>query len=128
MITQKRKFGDFGESIAVKFLVKRGFFVVEKNYLKPWGEIDIIAKKGGGFHFVEVKTSESSRSNVIHETTIKPEDNLHPKKLERMHKAVRTYCIEKGISEETISIDAIIVRIDNEHKKARVVYMENIVL
>jgi putative endonuclease len=54
--TEKRKTGDIGEKIAGRFLVSKGFEIVGWNYLKPWGEIDIIAKRKGKFHFVEVKT------------------------------------------------------------------------
>jgi putative endonuclease len=130
LITKKRQFGDFGEAIAVKFLMKRGFAVVERNYLKPWGEIDIIAKKDEVFHFVEVKTAEDGNlgKEVIHETSFRPEENIHPKKLERMNKAIQTYCMEKRISEDKVAIDAVIVRIGHDHKKAKVIFMENIVL
>jgi Holliday junction resolvase-like predicted endonuclease len=54
--TEKRKTGDIGEKIAGRFLVSKGFEIVDWNYLKPWGEIDIIAKKKEKIHFVEVKT------------------------------------------------------------------------
>jgi putative endonuclease len=130
LITKKRQFGDFGESIAVKFLQKRGFGVIERNYLKPWGEIDVIAKYKDVYHFIEVKTSKSDllEQKVTHETSFRPEDNIHQKKLERMHKAVQTYCTEKGIDYDKVAIDAVIVRIDTDKKKAKVIFMENIVL
>jgi Holliday junction resolvase-like predicted endonuclease len=54
--TKKRETGDVGEKIAGRFLRSKGFEIVGWNYLKPWGEIDIIVKKKGKMHFVEVKT------------------------------------------------------------------------
>jgi Holliday junction resolvase-like predicted endonuclease len=48
--------GKIGEDTAARFLVKQGFMIVERNYWKKYGEIDIVAKKKGVIHFVEVKT------------------------------------------------------------------------
>jgi len=56
MVSKSRKTGDLGESIACRFLINKGFSIVERNYLKKWGEIDIIAKKDGKAHFIEVKS------------------------------------------------------------------------
>jgi Holliday junction resolvase-like predicted endonuclease len=71
-ITEKRKTGDLGEDIAAMFLVKQGFRITERNYLRKWGEIDIIAKKEGKLYFVEVKTvSCGTSSRVPHETKAK---------------------------------------------------------
>ena len=128
--TEKRKLGDFGESIALKFLMKRGFTLVEKNYLRPWGEIDLIVKKVNEYHFVEVKSSvsyETGSGDVNHET-LRPEENIHPHKLERMNKAIQTYSVEHHLDEENIFIDGVIVHISPDYKKAKVVFLENLVL
>lgn len=47
--------GALGEEIAARFLERKGFRVAERNYRKPWGEIDIIAEKAGIVRFIEVK-------------------------------------------------------------------------
>ena len=49
------KKGRFGESIAEKYLVKKGLNVVKKNYFSRFGEIDIVASNGDTLIFVEVK-------------------------------------------------------------------------
>ena len=54
--TAKRQLGDIGEGIACKYLEQRGYEVVERNYLKPWGEIDIVAQKAKKLYFIEVKS------------------------------------------------------------------------
>ena len=53
---RKKIFGKWGEDLAVKFLIGRGFKVIERNFFTTVGEIDIIAKKGDDYYFVEVKT------------------------------------------------------------------------
>ena len=54
--TEKRKLGDIGENIACDFLKRRGFEIIERNYLRKWGEIDIVARKRNVIRFVEVKS------------------------------------------------------------------------
>ncbi|MFN1911072.1 YraN family protein [Clostridioides difficile] len=52
--------GDFGEEIAVNYLLSKGAKILEKNYRLRIGEVDIIANIGDEVVFVEVK----SRSNI----------------------------------------------------------------
>lgn len=129
MKTKKREIGDFGENIALKFLIKRGFILVERNYLRPWGEIDLIVTKGSEYHFVEVKTSVTyeTEGNVNHET-LRPEENIHPKKIERMNRTVQTYCMDNNIEDENIFIDAVIVYVSKDFARAKVILLDNIVL
>jgi len=51
--------GFLGENIAARHLEQKGYEIITKNYRKPWGEIDIIAKKHDIITFVEVKANQS---------------------------------------------------------------------
>ena len=52
--------GAFGEDIVARFLTKRGYEIIEKNWRIREGEIDIVALAPNGiFTFVEVKTRRS---------------------------------------------------------------------
>jgi putative endonuclease len=53
------RLGEKGEGLAVKFLKKKGYKIIERNYRTPVGEIDIIAVDGETLAFIEVKTRES---------------------------------------------------------------------
>jgi Holliday junction resolvase-like predicted endonuclease len=66
--TKKRETGDLGEKIAGRFLRSKGFDIVGWNYLKPWGEIDIITQKGEETHFIEVKTISVTGAAIYGET------------------------------------------------------------
>ena len=44
---------------AWKYLVGRGYKIIEKNYRTPFGEVDVIAEKAGRLKFIEVKTRSS---------------------------------------------------------------------
>ena len=48
--------GDIGEDYAIKFLKKNKYKIRERNFRKPFGEIDIIAENKEYIVFVEVKT------------------------------------------------------------------------
>ena len=57
----KRSFGAQGETQARDFLLRKGMKILEMNYRRPTGEIDIIARKGSTLLFVEVKRRTSLR-------------------------------------------------------------------
>lgn len=48
--------GEKGERLAARHLRRRGYRILERNYQTRFGEIDLIARKGGVLVFVEVKT------------------------------------------------------------------------
>ncbi|MES2202959.1 MAG: YraN family protein [Patescibacteria group bacterium] len=70
MKTAKRQLGDQGEEVACKYLAGKGYTVLERNYLKPWGEIDILAEKAKRLYFIEVKSV--SRESVRGESLSPP--------------------------------------------------------
>lgn len=51
-----KEIGDQGEAIAVKWLLAKGFEILEQNWRFRRAEVDIICKKNGILIFVEVKT------------------------------------------------------------------------
>jgi len=123
--TDKRITGDIGESIAATFLVKRGFSVIQRNYSKKVGEIDIICKKGETVYFVEVKTLV--KASVSRETgdSFRPEDNIHPGKIKRMERAIQTYIGETDYEGEW-EIIAVAVELNKEEKTARVRLLDDL--
>lgn len=120
-ITAKRKTGDIGEEITAKYLANKGFTVVERNYLRPWGEIDIIAQKDNLLHFVEVKTVTRESPDFS------PADNMHSDKKERQRKIVETYLSEKRWGGDW-QVDLTLVYLDETNKKAKIELLENIEL
>jgi putative endonuclease len=130
MITENRKTGNLGEDIACRYLVKKGFTIMERNYLRKWGEIDIVAKKNELIHFIEVKSvsCEISVSLSPETDTYRPEENVHPEKLKRLSRVIQTYLLEKNISHETWQFDVITVYIDRKSLISRVILLENIIL
>jgi len=111
--------GRVGEEIASIFLENRGFSILERNYRKKWGEIDIVAKKENLIRFVEVKTV-SSGGNISY----MPEENVHFNKLKRLTRTIETFCAERGFYGDW-QIDVIAVLLDVNKKEAKVRFTEN---
>jgi len=100
----KRDSGNRGEQYAVDYLVRKGYRIRERNYWKPWGEIDIIAEAGDTtLVFVEVKT--------MHRGDITPEHNMTPAKIMKTKRAALAYAnahpelSNKGWRIDVIAID-----------------------
>lgn len=127
--TQKQEIGETGENIACEFLVKQGYKIMDRNYRKKWGELDIVASKDNILHFIEVKT-------VSHETSYRPEENVHLWKRKRLARAIKTYLLEKAESglpvnadgETEYEIDIIAVLLDFNTRKAKIRITANIIL
>lgn len=126
--SRNKEIGNLGEDIACRFLMKRGFKLITRNYLRKYGEIDIVVEKETKIHFVEVKTV--SRSYVSHETwgDHRPEENVHHNKIQRMRRVIQVYLSEQVSPETEWFFDIVTVLLDREAKKAKVSFMENIIL
>ncbi len=129
--SEKQRIGEQGENIAVKFLMKHSFLIKDRNYTKKWGEIDIVAEKERKLYFIEVKSvSRETLDGVIHETSgYRPEDNMHPWKLQRLSRTIQTYLVSEKVPEDMEwQIDLLVVYLDLKNKKARVEVVSDIIL
>lgn len=135
-LTHNQKIGQIGENVSVKHFVKLGFKILDRNYCKKWGEIDIIAKKDNILHFIEVKSvscetfsSVKSGSSDVSYETLHPEENIHYWKRKRLARVIQTYLMEKNVSCETEwQVDMIAVFLNMKTKKAKIRFTENIIL
>lgn len=115
--TEKQKIGDIGEDIACNFLEKRGFSVLERNYRKKWGEIDIIAQRGSEIHFIEVKTISRNEQQSYESEALQ---NVHSNKIRKLERTILTYLLEKSIPETKLwQLDVVSVVLDMQTKTAR---------
>ncbi len=125
-----QKIGEIGENLAVKFLVKHNFSILDRNYTKKWGEIDIVAEKSGKIYFIEVKTVTcETREKGSQTDDYRPEDNMHSWKLKRMSRTIQTYLVSQRIPEDKEwQVDLIVVFLDLKGKKARIEVVSDIIL
>ena len=123
MPSQKRKFGDLGERIAASHLERRGYKIIDRNYKKPWGELDIVAGKDDLIYFFEVKTRDAK--NVEHYLA---EYSVNALKRKKLHKMCEVYLVEKRLPySQKWQIDVIAIAIDRYNKKATIKHIKNAV-
>lgn len=123
--------GQLGEDIVARYLQNRKFHVIERNYRKKWGELDIVAQKDDVLHFVEVKAGLWSREEWPREgeELYRPEDHMHANKCARMGRIVQTYIAEKKVPVESEwTVDLAVVLVHETTHKARVRWLWNMVL
>lgn len=115
----RKDVGQAGEDVATQFLASRGFTIVERNYRRPWGEIDIIAIKDDIVRFVEVKAvSCESLDDVSREiNSYRPEERVHPAKLKKIARTAELYMGDRR--EQDFQIDVVGVFLDMAKRKAR---------
>ncbi|HDH31598.1 MAG TPA: hypothetical protein ENH26_02380 [Candidatus Wolfebacteria bacterium] len=103
-MTHKSQLGNLGENIACQYLIKKGYRILERNFRKPWGELDIIAKAPDKtLVFVEVKTvtgvNGNSGDNCRLPSTralgsvldVQPEEQLTRAKLQKLKRTSSLY-------------------------------------
>lgn len=99
--------GKNGEDLAVDFLVKNGYQIIERNWRYQKAEIDIIAQKEDILAVIEVKTRSSSEFG-------NPQDFIYPKKIKLLVNAINEYVISKDL-EVNVRFDIIaILKTGNE--------------
>lgn len=126
MSSYKQNIGKLGEDIAVKYLGNKGYGILARNYRKPWGEIDIIAKNGEILVFVEVKTQKAGFE-------WRPEENVNFHKKKQLSRMINTYLKDsqvRGVINKEIDwqIDVIAIELNFNPQNARVEHIENIQL
>jgi putative endonuclease len=136
--SETQKTGEIGENIAVKFLMKHGFTIKDRNYTKKWGEIDIVAQKNGKLYFIEVKSVSRETLNTFIPKSYndsderyehRPEDNMHPWKLKRLSRTIQTYLLSKKVDDDIEwQVDLLVVYLCLKEKKARVKVVSDIIL
>ena len=118
--------GSVGEDIAAIFVQRKGFSIIEKNYRKPWGEIDIVAERDGTVHFIEVKAvSRSIVDDGSREMDYRPEEMVTISKLRKVARTAALYMESKKDTRE-YQIDVVGVLLDTEKKKAKCRFFEQV--
>lgn len=96
----RKRCGQKGEAIALAYLRKKGYTILETNFHSRYGEIDILACKDGRLHVCEVKT----RTDVTFGT---PEEAVNWKKLQKLKKTIQCYQQQCGYAPWQLDVIAV---------------------
>ena len=125
MFSKSRQKGDFGEGIATMFLMKHGFLIIGRNYLRKCGEIDIICKKEGIIHFIEVKSVSCEIFEIGKPHIYRPEENFSARKIARLQRAIGLFLVEHTSTDQEWQIDLITVYVSERERIGRVFFFPN---
>ena len=104
-----------GEKLAIDFLIKNDYRILEKNYRYLKAEVDVIAQKGNVLAIVEVKTRSTDYFG-------NPQDFVNPKKIKLLLSAIDYYVTEKDLDVE-VRFD--IIAIVHQKNKTRIEHLED---
>jgi putative endonuclease len=114
-MAEHNELGKLGEELAVAFLQKNGYKILETNWTFQKAEIDIIAKKENILAIVEVKTRSSLDFGL-------PQDAVKPKKIQLLVKAVNEYVVSNDL-EMDVRFD--IIALHKDGKKFVIEHLED---
>ena len=123
-----KSIGQRGEDLAVKYLKKLEYQILDRNWFnkkgKRLGEIDIVAEnEAGTIIFVEVKARKISRKTA---EKIIPEEQITQRKMLKLQKITEKYISQNDLWDADWRFDAISIIFDPENKKPEINHIENI--
>jgi putative endonuclease len=92
--------GAAGESLACRYLEKRGLAILARNYRCRVGEIDVVARDRDVIVFVEVKERRGASHGAGY-------DGVTSGKRQRVVRAAQRYAQDHGLSEAAIRFDVV---------------------
>jgi putative endonuclease len=107
--------GKQGEALAVEFLQKNGYTILETNWTFQKAEVDIIACKNNVLAVVEVKTRSSIDFGL-------PQDFVNPKKIQLLVKAINEYVVQQDFD---IDVRFDIIAIHKDVQKLHIEHLED---
>ena len=108
MTDPRRRLGDAGEDLAAAALKQQGYKILERNYVTPLGEVDLIARQGQTLVFIEVKTRKNARFGA-------PQDAVNPAKQHKYRRLAEYYLKKNRLGEDVpVRFDVVGITINED--------------
>lgn len=105
----KIEIGKMGEDVAVNFLKRKGYKIIQRNYKNKLGEIDIIAKDSSALCFIEVKTRTNLKFGY-------PQEAITAAKQKKINKVALSYLKQYNLLNIPARFDIVSVVSNNQNK------------
>ncbi|MFW6109871.1 MAG: YraN family protein [Patescibacteria group bacterium] len=120
MKTSAQRTGQYGENIAVNYLQKRKYQIIETNWqYKGRNEIDIVAVDKGTLVFVEVR---ARRGNNM----LSPQETITPKKYRNLRIAAQLYKKLNPETPDALRIDLVSISFSRTSVSPKIKLLRNI--
>ncbi len=119
-MNERQTLGRWGESLAAIHLEAKGYQIVTRNWRCQYGEVDLVAKTGAEWVFVEVKTRRGQTMGA-------PEEALTAVKQRKMVAVAEEYLLAHDLDADW-RVDLVAVELDSSGKLLRCDHIPNVVL
>jgi putative endonuclease len=87
--------GIAAEAAVGRRLEQLGFRILDRNWRRPWGELDLVVQKNGVVHFVEVKAARMRQEGFD------PSVRAGWRKMAKVRRTARTWLVARHMDHET---------------------------
>ncbi len=95
MVNERTTFGLAAEEAICTHLESTGYTILDRNWRRPWGELDIVAMQDNVVHFVEVKASSRQVSGFD------PFLRADGRKMHKVRRTAQTWLLAHRYSADT---------------------------
>ena len=113
---QRHETGKIGEDLSVEYLTQKRYQIIERNFECRQGEIDIIAKEGEEWVFIEVKTRSSALYGL-------PKEAVDQTKKKHIYRSAEFYIYLKHLENQPVRID--VIEVFKKQGKFRLHHIKN---
>lgn len=118
---RKKRLGKIGEDLACEYLLQHKYTILDRNFQKRYGELDIVAVKDNTLVFVEVKTRIGREFGI-------PEEAVTPRKLAEVKQTAYYYTLLHPELYESMQIDVIAIELETDETLKAFRHIENVTM
>ena len=110
--------GKRGELEAERFLLKRGYWIIERSFGEKVGEIDLIVSDGRSVIFVEVKSRSSDIAGD-------PAEAVDAEKQRRITQTARLFAVRNRLENSSLRFDVVSILWPDVNQPPNITHIQN---